>query len=312
MSLKSKLKKLKKGWKEAGKREDGGFENPVDDGVYMMQITVAELGESQAGRLQIHWGYTVLEGEYAGETVHDWDGLESENNLFHVQRKLARLGYDVPDDPSELEDVIVAIAEAQPVVKGKVKTKDEFTHVYVNKLITAEGGPVPEKGSDSEEADTDEDDTEEISLAEGMRVSLTWKGDACEGEILEFTDDDTKARVQIDDGPKVRLAVEKLDPLEDEDTPEEPDEDEEEEDEDEPEDVDVEEDEDDDEEEEEPDEDEDEDEDEEEEDEPPVKPVKKKAKKQEKKKPAKKDKKKSKKKKETKKPTKKKKTKKKK
>lgn len=249
----TKLKGLKTRFKKAKEREAPEFgECPVEDGVYIFNITECELGESQAsGRLQVHWGFTVAEGDNEGQTVHDYDGLETEDNLFWVLRKLGRLGYDVDamEDPSELEAVFQEVAEEQPLISGRVKTKDAdegtFTHVYINKLLEEgdggeeeeaeeeepeteeeeEGVEEPEEeeaeeGESEEEEPEEEDDTEEIELEEGMFVEFQSKGKDVAGEILEFIDDNTKARIQTEEGKVFKVSVEKLNPVEGEEEPE--------------------------------------------------------------------------------------------
>lgn len=238
MSFKSRLKKIKESWGKAQERKDT-FGSTVPDGAYIMRVS-ATLGESaSSGRMQIAWLYTIMEGENRGDTVRDYDGLETEDNLFFIQRKLGRLGQEIPDDPLEIESIVEQIEEDGPLVRATVKTKDEFQHVYVNRLLEdsseepiaskVSGGhrdDLPSKGrrvadeeEETEEAEVEEEgeeiaeDEEEIDLAEGMEVSFRWRNSPLKGEILNFTEDDTRARVKA--GGKVyAVPVERLTPLE--------------------------------------------------------------------------------------------------
>lgn len=236
----NRLKKLGTNWKKATKRDPKEFGgSAVEDGIYRLRITGCELTESMSsGRLQIHWEFTVAEGEAKGEQCHDYDGLESEDNLFFLQRKLARLGKEVPEDISEIETVLNEIAKERPLIRGRVKTKDDFTHVYINKMLDDKGAdvefaepdgaePDPEEAAPEAEPEAEpaevapeaeaepepEGEPEGVALEEGMRVSFQSKGATVEGELLEFTDNDAKARVKTDAGV-YKVAVEALSPVE--------------------------------------------------------------------------------------------------
>lgn len=245
----NRLKKLGGNWKKASKRDPSEFGgSSIDDGIYRLRITGCELTESaSSGRLQIHWEFTVAEGDNKGEQVHDYDGLESEDNLFFLQRKLARLGKEVPEDVSAIEAVLQEIEKERPLIRARVKTKDDFTHVYINKMLDDKGAdvefaepdgsePEPEADAETPEAEAEaapeevapeaeaeaepaaeaeaepEAAAESDALEEGMRVTFKSKGADVEGEIVEFVDNDTKARVKTDAGV-YKVAVEGLFPV---------------------------------------------------------------------------------------------------
>jgi hypothetical protein len=244
----NRLKKLGGNWKKASKRDPSEFGgSAIEDGIYRLRITGCELTESvSSGRLQIHWEFTVAEGESKGEQVHDYDGLESEDNLFFLQRKLARLGKEVPEDVSTIETVLQEIEKERPLIRARVKTKDDFTHVYINKMLddagkdvdmpepdgaepeAEEGGEAPEEPAVEEaapeevapeaEAEPEAEPEAGDALEEGMRVTFKSKGADVEGEIVEFTDNDSKARVKTDAGV-YKVAVEALFPVKGETEP---------------------------------------------------------------------------------------------
>lgn len=223
----AKLAKSKAAWKAAGTREAAGFGGAaVEDGIYNMHVVDAELTESMSsGRLQIHWTFAIAEGESQGEQIHDYDGLASEENFFWVQQKLQRLGYDVPEDPAQLPALLKQIEKDRPLFRGRVKTKEDFTHVYINKRIEGEGGATPEPeaapaAAEPEAAEPEPAATEEVTLEQGLRVSFPNKGATMEGVILDFADNDTKAIVEMDDGKKLKVKVEALTPVAGEAEPE--------------------------------------------------------------------------------------------
>lgn len=171
-----KLKGLKKDWKEATKRTPEFGEFPLEDGRYVSNVTGAELGESNSGRLQAVLTYTVAEGESEGVECKSYHGLDNENGIFYFQQTLARLGKEIPEDPAELEDVLAEIADEQPLIKMKVVTKGEFTNVYIDKLLDADGGETkktaaPKKGAASKKGKAAEEVAEEPA---GEDDGMSW------------------------------------------------------------------------------------------------------------------------------------------
>ena len=117
------LEKLGGAWKKAQERfkeEGNSFSgSQVPDGPYLAQLVVASYGESASGtRMQIAWEWTILEGEQSGQQVRDYDGLETEENLFWVLRKLDRMGLETKDlQPAQLPEILTDL------VKEKLKVR---------------------------------------------------------------------------------------------------------------------------------------------------------------------------------------------
>jgi hypothetical protein len=246
--LKNKLKKAQNNWEGARTRanESTGF-TEVPDGRYLAHLTGAQIGESKSsGRLQIQWTWTIADGEFEGDTKLDFDGLETEDNLVFLGRKLARFSYELPEDITAISDILDELIEKRPLARIRLKTRGEFQNVYVDKLMRsvdgdedtddsndvgsdddvedADGGVVeePEEESDDEsdnesddesdddESDDEESDDEEQEVEVGMRViASTKKGDA-PGEIVEIIEDEGKVRVHLDEGRTVKISVDKL------------------------------------------------------------------------------------------------------
>ena len=241
--LKNKLKKAQGDWKNARSKanETVGFAE-VPDGRYLAHLTGATIGESKSsGRLQIQWTWTIVDGEHEGDTKLDFDGLETEDNLVFLGRKLARFSYELPEDITEIADILDELIEKRPLSRIRLKTRGEFQNVYVDKIMQASSsdedddasdddtgsdedvedtdGGVPDEPeeSDDEESDDEESDDEggddgddEQEVEVGMRViASTKKGDAA-GEIVEIIEDEGKVRVSLDEGRTVRISVDKL------------------------------------------------------------------------------------------------------
>jgi hypothetical protein len=241
-ALKNKLKKAQNNWQGARERakESTGF-TEVPDGRYLAHLTNAQICESRSsGRLQIQWTWTISDGEFEKDTKLDFDGLETEDNLVFLGRKLSRFGYELPEDITEISDILDELIEKQPLARIRLKTKGEFQNVYVDKLMRSgstdddsEGESISSDDEDSdadvdlEEADDgsgdeaddepnpfdssdDEDEGDEEQVEIGMRVVATTRKGEEPGEIIEIIESEGKCRVKLDTGRTVRIGVDQL------------------------------------------------------------------------------------------------------
>lgn len=249
MSLKAQLTKAKKLWKNASKLKPE-FDNVVTDGLYIGKLKKAVLGESESsGRLQVAWGAVITGGEFKGEMVNWWSGLKTEQNFMYLQRDIARFGKSIPEDISDLEDILEEIQNEKPTIRFKVKTDGDFLNVRVVKKLdssetedeeTPEDEEAPddvepedepeekeEKDEDEEEdndkeededddvedlEEEDEDDEETPVLEPGVRVAFDLKGKEVVGEVVKVTDEGEKVVVTVDGGGKYKIKVENLRP----------------------------------------------------------------------------------------------------
>lgn len=245
----ARLKKSNTAWsgaKEKAKEAKGFAE--IEDGRYLARLVNVKVAESNAGRLQSVWAFKIEEGENEGHEKLDFMGLESEQNLEFFARRVAQLGYEMPDDLSEIGDIFEDMNKSKPLCKIRIKTKGEYQNVYLDKVFgegeedadDSEGdddGGAPAKDEDveetddaeTEEADEEEADEEEVDetdedtaeLTVGAKVTAeTSKGER-DGTVLEIFPEEGKVRVKMDDDGKVlRIAIDKI-ALNDE-VPEEP------------------------------------------------------------------------------------------
>ena len=243
-ALKKKLQKAQNNWQGARERakETSGF-TEVPDGRYLAHLTNAQIGESRSsGRLQIQWTWTISDGEFEKDTKLDFDGLETEDNLVFLGRKLARFGYELPEDITEISDILDELIDKQPLARIRLKTKGEFQNVYVDKLMSSGSTDDDDSGDESkasddedleeaddgsgdeiddesdEESDDESDDDEgdgesggdEEQVEIGMRVVATTRKGEEPGEIIEIMESEGKCRVKLDTGRTIRIAVDKL------------------------------------------------------------------------------------------------------
>lgn len=217
-----KLAGLKKGWKQAQEniaKGGGGDFTKLEPGRYKGRVTDGEVNESQAGRFQCFMELTVTEGESKGESQRKYWGLDKAEHLPYLMRDIQRLGFDAPDDPEELEDVLKKIVKKKPLISFRVKEAGEFLNIYFDKLLDEEeeGGDdsgASEKSSAKGEQDAASKDPEpesaggeDVEIKAGLRVQVEGQG---EGEVKSVDEDEGEVTVKLDSGTKVIVSVDKL------------------------------------------------------------------------------------------------------
>lgn len=231
MSLKAQLAKAKTLWNK-GLKLKPDFDNVVTDGVYVGKLAKASIGESESsGRLQVSWSAIISGGEFKGERVNWWSGLKTEQNFMYLQRDIARLGKDIPEDINDLEDILKEIEGEKPSIRFKVKTDGEFTNIRVlKKLNSEEGGDEaveeeapsdvepeePEEEVVEETVEVVEEEAEEVEdgpvLEVGVRVAFDLKGKETVGEVVSVDEESVFSVVKTDEGKKFKIKVENLRP----------------------------------------------------------------------------------------------------
>jgi hypothetical protein len=208
-----RLKSLENTWKQAqAAAGESSFGTVVPDGRYVSVISQATIGESQSsGRLQIAWEYVISEGEFTGEAIRDYDGLETEMNLTWLGRKLSRLGYDFAamgfsDLPAVLEDIL----KSKPSVLVRLRTKGEYQNAYIEKLLSTD---TPESSPSEDTSQETVEVYEEAgpSLQVGMQVAFRYQKDIVTGTIVRFFDENTAA-VRLPEGKVLRIQTAGLTP----------------------------------------------------------------------------------------------------
>ena len=235
----AKLKKLSKTWKAAKERaNEGGGQDEFEDGRYLAKIVGAEIGESaNSGRSQIDWSYKILEGDYKDKVKHDYAGLDTEMNQMFVAQAIAKLGYEVPDEMEDLDEILKEIVKEKPIVRIRLKTKGEFQNVTLDKVLGKdEASEAEEEAEPAEEQEEVSAEEEEVELKKGMAVIATLKSGDKEATVLAVLEEEGKVKVKIDDDSKIYVlsadkiavpAVEEEEAAEEEETeddevPEEP------------------------------------------------------------------------------------------
>ncbi len=172
----------------------------LPDGDYICRLQSATLTESKSsGRPQIAWAYTILVGDLVGEIARDYDGLDKEDSLLWLARKLRKYGYDPANvNFVELPAILEELTAEKPLIKIKAKTKGEYTNLLLEKVLPPDyeydedwAAPAP---SAVEETDEEE---EGVELKLGMKVQFTFQGEEKSGEVTAKDDEKGEATVKV-------------------------------------------------------------------------------------------------------------------
>jgi chemotaxis protein histidine kinase CheA len=162
--LKQLLEKGQSAWKKASKKakeDTGGNFVELPDGRYTARLSSAKLGESGNGRAQIAFGWVIADGEYEGKTAYNYQGIQSEDNLFYLGRDLVRLGYELPDSLSDLPEILKDIEKTKPMGVINLKTKGEYQNLYIRKIFDSMEEDGDDDTTEDEDAEVETDETEE-------------------------------------------------------------------------------------------------------------------------------------------------------
>ena len=223
MAVKSKSGKKNSGNSEFAKEmaemngawTDAPDNSDLPEGVYSMIIQSAEVKRTKtSGKLRATFQFVVAEGEHEGASQYDGFMLDGDSpvGMSMLKQLISKLGYEVPEDFSDVNDVLNDITNANPLVSGEVKRKGDFTNVRVLELLEAadgsdegatddddddavedtdgaeddEAGEEAEEGEEEGEEESEDDEVEEVELAVGVAVSLEVEGDTYQGAVKKI------------------------------------------------------------------------------------------------------------------------------
>lgn len=207
---KAKLAKVKD-WEGVVKQADeqGGS---VPDGRYRAKVDTAELTESQSsGREQINlFSEITEEGDYAGQKIGCFLGLDEEKSLPWTIAALRRCGYTIAE-PEDVVDAVKSLNDDQPEVTIRVKNgfgnlEGLFQKVGEDDIGEEEQpegvGEVEEPAEEEVQEEVAEEPVEEEAQVEiGSDVSFDWKGETLEGKVKEILE--AEGKLKISSGGKV-------------------------------------------------------------------------------------------------------------
>lgn len=233
--LAAKLKKFKKGWKEA---EISEFSD-VPDGKYAVRINSAKMTETKdSGIPMATFDTTVLAGKQKNRKIFKNSVLNIDTNprcLSFLKSDLNRLGVEMPEDPIELIDVLPELdgTLAEVLVKTTEKGGEAYTNVYFQKGLDEDDvddedlEEEEEEESDDDESDEDDDSEEdedesdeedeeesdeedEYEPEKGGRTVVDFDGEDFAGKITSINEKAGTANVKFDDGSSEKVDISDL------------------------------------------------------------------------------------------------------
>lgn len=194
---KQKLRGMQDAYKKAQlnpQSQQAGFVDKPD-GKYHCLVASAEFATAAStGRPQINWGFTILEGELAGQSVYDYQGLEKgEDSWVWVFKRLKSFGFDVIQmEIDEVPDALDMIVNSRCEVILRLKTNpprepggQPFQNKYIDKVLNPVGSaPTEEHPDDDLNAPVAEASTGGCPFAIGERVNFSDAAAQVEGAGL--------------------------------------------------------------------------------------------------------------------------------
>lgn len=158
-AFEKRLKKAQKSWEEGVKEKKNLGGSNVDDGTYKTGLSAASLMESNKQELLVLLKFKIKEGDFKGEEVPRFYNLEGKNaakSLAFLQFDLEKMGADVPEDLSDIPEILEKLLKEKPSLLISLRTNGEYQNAKVVRLINDEDGE--EEDEDTDEDEEDEDD----------------------------------------------------------------------------------------------------------------------------------------------------------
>jgi hypothetical protein len=165
----AQLKKAQKNFDSANTA--GGFVNKnVEDGKQEFRLIKADLVSVASGtKLMVEWtcefevDKKLLKKNKEAGIIKARDGIETEQNMSFLKRKLDMFGYDTSELnlAQDLCQILEEISKKKMVIEGVVKTSadEQFQNVMFNRVV--DEGDSAEDDDDDDDASEDEDEEEE-------------------------------------------------------------------------------------------------------------------------------------------------------
>jgi hypothetical protein len=186
-SANSKLSNLVKLWKEA--EPIAPSFSSVPEGDYVAALREMKQEESKKGRTQIVSTYEIVDGEYTGEKVKRFDGLEDKQQIGYFKGMCEIIGMDIPEDfevlQEAMDEFVGSCGDLFDIHVAKSKSEDgtkDYTNIYINgvsDLVLGEEGQ-----EEVQEEEVAEEVEEEVVEEEAVEEEVL-EEEAVEEEVVE-------------------------------------------------------------------------------------------------------------------------------
>lgn len=146
-----KLRAMRETWRESSAVYDSTFGGvKVDPGQYTARLQSAKIVESKtSGNLMIRREHVILDGQFKGSIVRDNMNLSNAMGMSFVRHWIDQMGYEPPDDPEGIEEVLDVICSDAPLCKIAVKQSGDFVNVSVIEVYPNDDLPQSSRPSQS-------------------------------------------------------------------------------------------------------------------------------------------------------------------
>lgn len=178
MAMNAKLAQLSKMWKKV--QPIAPSTNQVPDGEYVAKLKEIKLGESKNGRFQAVSAYVIADGEFEGQTVKKFDGLDTDANVGHFKHYTQVLGVDLSENAETWQEELDTHIETDETLWNvALKTNGQYQNVYNNGpselTVGAEEGVETVETSEEEAEEVEEVVVEEEEEEEEQQIVLPAK-----------------------------------------------------------------------------------------------------------------------------------------
>jgi len=192
MAFEKRLGKMAETWSNS-REEKGGFNEAFEDGVHTFQLQRLALQESgSSGQLMAVAEHYCCEGEQAGEVYVQFFNLEKTNDEGKVwgqvflAQLIEKLGYETPEDVSNLEETLAEIEEAAPKYTARVRTnKQGYKNITIVQVLEEKAEPEFNRDGDKDEKSEKKSSKKPSKEEEGNEEEKTEEEEGDEKEVDE-------------------------------------------------------------------------------------------------------------------------------
>jgi len=137
MSYKERLSQLNGEWEkaEAPKTEY----SPLPDGQFVVTVDTARVEETDDGKLSLHWGLKVIEGNYINRLIFKRNNLDDPSRFGYLKADFEKIGIGL-QNISDLEEFLPNLLDRVIEVRLKTtKPNDQgktYQNCYIQKFVS--------------------------------------------------------------------------------------------------------------------------------------------------------------------------------
>lgn len=115
---------------------------------------------NSSNRPQNVFAFKFMDGDYKGQKVYSYQGLDNPTGISIALAVLEKLGHEVTS-PDEIDDADKKLTKEQPEVELRLQTRGDFQ----NKIVVAKLSDSDDSEEDEDDVDVEEDEDDEETVA---------------------------------------------------------------------------------------------------------------------------------------------------